>query len=293
MNRYKITKKIKTLAHLLQPFDYEGFHFKQWGSTVKDGPTGHAWIADKLIEAGDTAKAINKFRKNLSKIITQCCLVSQCYFRMISEPFMVLKQNNNPNNIFYLYYTNERRAVSLPFRKEEIESVKHLKSFPRKGAFMYINESTNATSFYSRLAMLIIALESIAGEKSISVTDKDYIKNDILKDNALFNKIFQHGTGIRNKIFHGKEVAIKDNYVKKIYESIVKYFNTKYHTTINLNVVNPQRTFSGSKNLVMRFIQPADKTVCLDFKRIIEEFDKDINNNNFISPPKSFNFKNY
>ncbi len=141
--------------------------------------------------------------------------------------------------------------------------------------------------------MLIIALESIAGEESINVTDKDYIKNVILKDNALFDKIFQHGTGIRNKIFHGKEVEIKDNYVKKIYKSIVKYFNTKYHTTINLNVVNPQRTFSGSKNLVMRFIQSADKTVCLDFKRIIEEFDKDINTNDFISPPKSFDFKNY
>ena len=293
MNKYKITQKIKTLAHLLQPFDYEEFHFKQWGSTVKDGPTGHVWIADKLIEASDIVKAINKFHKDLFKIITQCCLVSQCYFRMISEPFMVLKQNNNPNNILYLYHTKERRAVSLPFRKEEIESVKHLKSFPRKGAFMYINESTNATSFYSRLAMLIIALESIAGEKSISVTDKDYIKNDILKDDTLFDKIFQHGTGIRNKIFHGKEVQIKDNYVKKIYESIVKYFNTKYHTTINLNVVHPQRTFSGSKNLVERFIQPVDKTVCIDFKRIIEKFDKDINTNDFISPPKSFDFKNY
>ena len=293
MNTYKITQKIKTLAHLFQPFDYEEFHFKQWGSTVKDGPTGHAWIADKLIEAVDIVKAINKFHKDLFQIITQCCLVSQCYFRMISEPFMVLKQNNNPNNIFYLYYTKERREVSLPFRKEEIESVKHLKSFPRKGAFMYINESTNATSFYSRLAMLIIALESIAGEKSIGVTDKDCIKNYILKDNALFDKIFQYGTGIRNKIFHGKEVEIKDNYVKKIYESIVKYFNSKYHTTINLNVVNPQRTFSGSKILIKRFIQPADKAVCLDFKRIIEEFDEDINNNNFISPPKSFDFKNY
>ncbi|MCJ7789738.1 MAG: hypothetical protein MUP69_06065 [Candidatus Atribacteria bacterium] len=292
MNKYKITQKIKTLAHLLQPFDCEEFHFKQWGPTVKDGPTGHAWIADKLIEAGDIVKANNKFRKDLFKIITQCCLVSQCYFRMISEPFMVLKQNNNPNNIFYLYHTNERMAVSLPFGKEEIESVKHLKSFPRKGAFMYINESTNATSFYSRLAMLIIALESIAGEKSISVTDKDYIKNDILKDNVLFDKIFQYETGIRNKIFHGKEVEIKDNYVKKIYESIVKYFNTKYHTTINLNVVHPQRTFSGSINLVERFIQLADKTVCLDFKRIIEEFDKDINISDFITL-KSFDFKNY
>lgn len=293
MNNYKITKKIKTLAHLHQPFDYEGFHFKQWGSTVKDGPTGHAWIADKLIEAGDIAKAINKFHKDLSKIITQCCFVSQCYFRIISEPFMALKQNDNPNNIIYLYHTKERREVSLPFRKEEIESVKQLESFPRKGAFKYINESTNTTSFYSRLAMLIIALESIAGEISISVTDKDYIKDDILKDNALFEKIFQHGTGIRNKIFHGKEVEIRENYVKKIYESIVKYFNTNYHTTINLAVVHPQRTFSGTKNLVMLFIQAVDKTVCLDFKRIIEEFDKDINNNNFISPPESFDFKNY
>jgi hypothetical protein len=48
--------------------------------------------------------------------------------------------------------------------------------------------------------------------------------------------------------------------------------------------VNPQRTFNGYKYLTKRFLQPVDKNVNLDFKRIIEEFEKDINNNKFISP---------
>ena len=61
---------------------------------------------------------------------------------------------------------------------------------------------------------------------------------------------------------------------------------------INLDVVNPQRTFNGYKYLTKRFLQPVDKNVSLDFKRIIEEFEKDINNNKFISP-QNFDISSY
>lgn len=271
MSKYEISHKVKILATIWEPFDYDGFHFKQWDFTIADGPKGESWIVNKEIEANGLLEAINKFRKDLLEIIQRCCFVSQCYFSLIPESWMVVKKNDNTDNIFFLRFTKETKGVPLHFNKEEIESLKKLESFPRKPAFMYLNESTNTMTFYSRLAMLIIALESIAGEKSPNVTDKDYIKNKILKDDNLFDGIFAHGTGIRNQIFHGKDVNITDNYIRKIYNKIIAYFNTEYKTTINSSVENPQRTFWGNYAELNGFFKSKDGST-VDFKNIIEKF---------------------
>jgi hypothetical protein len=281
MNKYEISQKIKTLAELWDPFDYNDFHFKQWDFTIVDGPKGKAWIASKLIEAGNLLEAVAEFHKDLLDIIDRCCFVSQCYFSIVTESYMVVKKNNNPNNAFYLHYTKERKGVSLQFNKDEIVALKKLETFPRKPAFMYLNESTNAMTFYSRLAMLIIALESIAGEKLSNVTDKDCIKNKILKDSTLYDEIFAYGTGFRNQIFHGKEVKITVNYIEKIYKKIVEYFNTEYNTNVALNVKNPQRTFHGNYAKLQGFYKPTDESTKINFKEITEEFDKDIGNRKF------------
>lgn len=271
MNEYKITHKIKTLAEIWQPFDYNGFKFRQWDFTPASGPIGEAWIAEKEIKATNLSEAISRFRKDLLEIVQRCCFVSQCYFSLIPESWMVVKKNNNPDNIFFLRFTKEEKTVPLHFDKEEIESLKKLESFPRKPAFMYLNESTNAVTFYSRLAMLIIALESIAGEKSPNVTDKDYIKNNILKDGQLFDEIFAFRNGIRNKIFHGKDVILTENYINKIYKKIVEYFNSEFGTQINLDVVDPQRTPWGNYEELSSFFKPKGG-ISIDFKEVVEKF---------------------
>ncbi len=294
MNEYKISHKIKTLAELWEPFAYKGFNFRQWDFTIADGPKGEAWIVEKEIKASNLLNAINKFRKELLDIIQQCCFVSQCYFSFIPESWMVLKKNNNDENIFFLRFTKEVEAVSLHFDKEEIESLKKLDSFPRKPAFMYLNESTNAVTFYSRLAMLIITLESIAGEKSPNVTDKEFIKNKILKDDKLFDEIFARGSGIRNKIFHGKDVDITDNYIDNIYKKIVEYFNSEFGTNINLSVVDPQRIPWGNYVELRGFFKPKDQIIP-DFKNVVEKFSASAQTNCVIPTDYEFlpEFKNY
>lgn len=197
---------------------------------------------------------------------------------MLPESWMVIKKNGNPNNVFYLRFTKEVKGVPLHFGKEEVESLKKLELFPRKPVFIYLNESTNAATFYSRLAMLIIALEGIAGEKSPNVTDKDYIKNRILKDNQLFNEIFAFGNGIRNKIFHGKDVNITKNYIDKIYKKIIEYFNSEFNTKISLDVKHPQRTPWGNYREVKGFFRSKISAV-VDFKEIIKKFDESITTN--------------
>ncbi len=257
MNKYLIEHKIKTIADLYDPFEYKNFHFRSWDFNFAEGCIGDAWIAKKVVSAKNATEAINLFRRELFFLIGKLSFISQCYFDAKLESYLIFKQNNNPKKILFLYITRERDGVSLNFGKDEIVALKKLNKFKKQSVFKYLNESTNATTYYTRLAMLIIVLESIAGDKKqeeickcgqdrkFITTDKEKIK-EILNDEKLYKSIFDYKDGIRNKIFHGKEINKSDNYVEKVYEKIIFYFNKKYNIKINTSVVGPQRNFIGN-----------------------------------------------
>ena len=283
MNQYLIEHKIKTLAELwngenpkIGKFDYQGYEFKQWDFTMAKGPTGNAWTAKRIISANNAVEAINNFRRKLSSIVDRITFISQCYTTMGLEPFIVIRENDNSEIKFLFRYTKEVNGIPLHFGKNEQKALKELETYEKQPVFKYLSESTRAGSYYTRLAMLIIALESIAGEKKDRKgnvhTDKEYIKNEILKDEILYKKIFGYKTGIRNKIFHGKEVEFDDNYADKIYQKIIEYFNRKYQIKINTGVVGPQRTFTGNYQGRLIWLKPRNNKEQIDLKDIIEEF---------------------
>ena len=93
-----------------------------------------------------------------------------------------------------------------------MQSLENLERYDKNEVFTYLRESTNAGSFTTRLAMLVAALEAIAGEmknQKIRGTDKKYIAEKILKNSDLCDNIFKYGTGIRNQILHGHEINLE------------------------------------------------------------------------------------
>ncbi len=62
--------------------------------------------------------------------------------------------------------------------------------------FRYLREATNATTFYTRLVMLVSALEAMAGElrnNGFRHVDRQYIANEILRDEELCERLFGGG----------------------------------------------------------------------------------------------------
>lgn len=276
MNTYLIEHKIKTLTELWehaegrQDFEFRGFKFRQWDFTIADGAIGDAWIAHKEIQADSFLDAINSFRKELMDIVRRISFVSQCFATADVEPFFVVKLNNNIDQIFFLSFFKENGSVPLHFDEDEKESLKKLESFHQPVAFEYIAQSTRSATHTTRLAMLIIALESIAGEITPGKTNMKYIEEEILKDKILHDEIFQFGTGIRNKIFHGKDIVSGKDYAKIIYDKIVAYFNDKYDIKIDTSVVQPQRVPFGNYLGYRAWLKPFEKFSDWDLKRIIE-----------------------
>lgn len=281
MNIYLIEHKVKTLTELWdavdsqKDFEFRDFKFRQWNFTISDGALGNAWIARKEVQASSAVEALNIFRKELFDIVRRVSFVSQCFSTADLEPYFILRLNDNSTKSFFFSFSQETNHVPLHFGDEEKESLKKLESFDRSTALEYISQSTRSTTYTTRLAMLIIALESIAGETSPGVTNKEYIKREILNDDSLYDELFQRETGVRNKIFHGKEVEYGKDYSQIIYEKIVDYFNKKYQTKVSKEVIHPQRTPFGNYTGYTTWLKPPMDYSDWDLRTILEISEND------------------
>jgi hypothetical protein len=268
----------------VKPFSYQDFDFCHWDFNFRDGWIGDAWVAKKVIAAPNVKEAINTFRDELIPIIDRIAFVSQCFTIVEAEPFIVIKQNNNTEKILFLRYTRGAAGTPLMFDDDEIESLKQLEPFQDKEhVFRFLRESTYGMTLHTRLPMLISALEGMAGEivhKRGNKTNMDFIRNEILNDEKLYNRIFQYDQGIRQQLLHGKKLdVVRDeseeiNYIQEVYKKIVQFFNDRYGTKISMNVKSPQRTPIGNYVEGRYWIKPRNENCNLSLKNIVELTDK-------------------
>jgi len=228
-----------------------------------------AWNCERAIETESASAAINQFRRELIPIVNRIAFVSQCCAFVEFEPFLIAREVS-PHSTFFLHYSEEVPPVSLHFDKEEQESLAALENFEEKGdLFLLLREAANTSSFYTRFAMLVPALESIAGTKSNSgriETDKEFIRNEVLKNDELYKELFAYGKGARNKLFHGDKVLLDRDrqYIPEIHQAIVRFFNERFGTKINSAVRNPMRHLMGNFEVLDLFLKPRNGRVpCL------------------------------
>lgn len=269
MNRYFIQHHIKTLAQLWEPFEYSGYKFSAWKIDYTEGHQA-GWLAQKEVVQSSIDNAWKEFLVEFIEVVEKIAFVSQCYTSFELQPFIIFR--NDRDEVFFRY-AQERAPVPLHFNKDEIKSLENLESYTKNKVFTYLRESTNAGSFYTRFAMLVAALEAMAGEietESTRTTDKKYIADKILLDTDLCNKIFEYGSGIRNQMLHGREIDLQIHgdikYNEKIYESIIKYFNENYNLKVDTKIVNPQRTFPGTYHTWRGWLKRKQKLkpICLE-----------------------------
>jgi hypothetical protein len=250
MNQYFIEHKIKTLAELYEPFSFRGFTFEQWDSSPAIGPTGEAWRASKIIEAPNVDDAFKVFIDDFYPVVNRVAFVSQCFTMIELQPFIAVRLNDNNDYTFFFYGTKERRGVPLAFDADEIHALMELEKFKEKGdVFRFLREATNATSFYTRFAMLTSSIEAMAGEipdtkGNTKITNKEYISRYIIQDEKLYDNIFGYRDGLRNVISHGNKPDLNEErhegfeYIRDVYQSILKYFSERYAVEINTRVIN-------------------------------------------------------
>lgn len=267
MPEYFIQHKIYTIAERWDDFEFDGFLFRPLN---KHHEMRHGWIASKTVEASNVDDAFKDFYRELAPLTDRISFVSQCYLYLDLESFLIQKLESP---FFYMRLSRRDGPSPLMFCDEELNSLKALKNYQKDTpVFHLLREAINSHSFDTRLSMLSAAMEAIAGEIKKNKTDKDYIIDNILGDEKLYNDIFKSGHGIRNQILHGKNIDIETHgnepYTYTIYRKIVDYFNNNHGTSIETDVVSAPRTLGENYSFTRGWYKISDDTKAVDLYEI-------------------------
>lgn len=273
MNKYLIQYKIATVAELIHPFNARGYSFKSYADSWWNCD---AWVVSKVIEANTAVEARMSFHKDLIPQIEQFSVISQCAFRIIANSYFIYKETNNPEKIIYVYYVRDVGHTGLHFDNDEIDQLPKFDKITNKEGLMYIAEAANASTFYTRLSMLLAGAEGLAGEITTVgrvETNKDELKEILGVD--LYVKLYGYGKGLRHKLFHGnvKTHQLFDGLTEVIYNKLRKYLKNKYDIQLEESVVHPQRNFNGNYEFAATWKRLRDKKY-LDLRLIEQPFDE-------------------
>ncbi len=272
MGTYLIKYKIATLAELVGGFKYKDFEFTAYDP--KEYWNCDAWIASKEIQAKNAGEARFKFVNDLIPLVERFSVLSQCAFRLYPNTYLIYRLTSNSEKIVYIFYVRSTDSVGLHFDKAEIKELQKFEKIPNKNGLLYIMEASNTTTFYARLAMLIMAAEGFAGEKmigKIKATDKTSLRK--ILGQKLYDKLYSHG-GLRHALIHGraKNDGSFNGLSVELYSKILSFLKSEYGISFEENVVNPQRNFHDNfegGGMYEKF----NKDPILDLEKIEEALD--------------------
>lgn len=280
MNTYTIQYKVATVAELIKPFEYDGYNF----SSFDDWWKSEFWVITKKIEAEDIFKAYNSFYLGMIPLIERFSVISQCAFRIAPNSFFVYKHYDNPKNAVYLRYIKSASHTGLHFDEKEIKQISKFDCLTKKEGLLYISEAANVTTYYGRLAMLIVAAEGFASEITKEKNGKTkYFTNHVelksMLGENLHKKLYEPNIGLRNILFHGKLTNQPqfNGIAEEVYGALLGYLKKTCGINFEENVVHPQRHSYGNF-LEMKDFWYFDNEVVLDIKKL--EQDVDTNNPN-------------
>ena len=215
------------------------------------------------------------FRDQLSPVVDCLSVLTRSAFATAGPSFLVRRLNENPDNDFYVRLASPRKPFGVAFWTDEQQSDLEalMAQCQIRGALDYLREANNTSTPRTRLAMLVIAAESIAGTEprvtkcikcghsvKSSVTNRAKLEEILGKEDftSLYTK---KGGALRHKLFHGSQVSNKEigNLPGTVYDSILLHLRLAYDLkTLDEEVVNAPRTFSAGWDAYGVFLRPED-----------------------------------
>lgn len=270
MHKYHICHRITTLAQLSQAFKYKDYEFTSYDP---EPWKSDAWVASRTVNAQNAAYALNTFITELIPLLSQFSTISQCSFRLFANTYLIYRLTNNDEKRVWVYFVRKTGPVGLPFDEEEKEQLTKFWDEPRKEGLFFVMEAANATTYYTRLAMLIMAVEGLAGEK-LAKNGRYFTDPNVMVEilgPELKDLLYKPNEGLRNKLFHGiiRDHALYAGLADEIYGHLVDHLNNKFGFQIAKGVIHPQRNPSDGYEAAKVFYGYKDKPL-FDLKVIDE-----------------------
>lgn len=271
MYKYIIQNKVRTTSYLYQSIELNGFELRHPDDDYNAADNPGYIIAEKIVNGKNIADVVSKFRNDLLETISFLSTVSQCAFSIVGASFVVKKLDKNRDHVFFYYYAEDTETVKLPINNKEIQNYQKLFQNPElRLPARLIKESSTASNLFSRVSLLIIALEAFAEQETIygrckncrnkysyPGTNKNTIKKIVGR--STYKLLYGKG-GFRHKLSHGESVGERtaEQLSGEIFSKLLIYLNNEYGTDIE-EAKNSPRTFYSFKNGKFYFRPTTDK----------------------------------
>jgi len=260
---YLVLQKVWTPAECDFP-DVAGF----WIFRCAAGPGGRrGWLAVRIMTAASWRAAYNTASQDLIHLIDAVHVTLQCTFSTAGASWFVWRQLGDQP---YLVANTFRPDPVVPmtlWQEKQLSDMYKLRAVD-PAALRYFRESSRASTAKTRLAMLAITAEALAGDGTTvpqcdkckvplscptcqkqhqyKGTDKAHLET--ILTTTLYRSLYKGAAAIRHKLMHGDTVdeAKASELARTAYANIRAYLQVQLNLESDLDVNNAPRPLEGT-----------------------------------------------
>lgn len=260
---YLVLQKIWTAAEC-DFRDVAGF----WIFPVAAGPDGRrAWLAVRITTAASWRDAYSTSSEDLIRLADALHISLQCTFSSAGASWFVWRQLGDQPFLVANTFRSDPVVPMTLWQGKQLSDIQKLRAVD-PAALRYFRESSRASTAKTRLAMLAITAEALAGdgttvpqcdkckvpfscptcqrEHQYKATDKAQL--EAILTTPLYKRLYK-GEGIRHKLMHGDTIdeATASDLARAAYANIRAYLQVRLNLESDLDVVNAPRPLEGTK----------------------------------------------
>jgi hypothetical protein len=224
-NMYLVVQKVWTSAELDGRTEARNFYLFQYEHGREAGVrrVRRSWLAVRAMEATCWREAYARSSQDLIKLADALHVVLQCVFSLAGASWFVWRQYHEGSGIVIASLSRPQQVVGIGlWRDQQKRDVERLRAV-NGAALLYFRESGRASTAKTKLAMLVIAAEAMAGGEgksskcnkcqealvcpkcgtpnSYRATDADNVKRILGPE--IYKALYRGPENLRNRLMHG------------------------------------------------------------------------------------------
>lgn len=266
---YVLLQKLWTSAELYEPLQLEGIYLFTNSTGRSTAGRRASWIAVRTIDAASWNAAYEQASQHVIGLVDRLHVVTQCVFSLVGASwFLWSAEGGSPRVLIANQYRPGSVVPIHLWNEKQLGDVDRLKA-AKAASLLYFRESGRASTAKTKLAMLVIAAESLAGsqeksskcnrcsnhpallcptcnqENSYGATDMDAVKN--IFGTELFKALYRDPENVRNKLMHGSFIPEAQAHALALaaYTAFTKHLQRKFALECTTDIRNAPRPLDG------------------------------------------------
>lgn len=243
-----------------------------------ESPYRRAWLAVTIVETVSWQDAYKSASRSLIRLIDALHVILQCAFSIAGASWFIWTLHKGKGTVVANIFRPDSVVPMELWEDRQIRDIRRLDAVD-EAALLYFRESSRASTAKTRLAMLVVAAEALAGEdvtvpecskceKSFSCAECQQVYKFSGTNKAhlqailgaeLHRRLYKGKKPVRHRLMHGKLIDESEagELAQETYTTLRSYLQRHAGLKSDLAVHNAPRPLDGSTQDFACLIPPA------------------------------------